>query len=336
MSAYIIAEAGVNHNGDLDIARQMVAAAAKAGANAIKFQTFKAENLVTQTAPQAAYQSENIGKTQNQYDMLKALELSQDDHHALIEECKNQNIDFLSSAFDITDAAFLIHECNQKTIKLGSGELTNAPLLLYIAEQGASVILSTGMSTMNEVKQALDVFERVYKENIQDKVSILQCTSAYPCLPEHANLRAMNTLRDTFDLPTGFSDHTTGIHIALAAVAMGAQILEKHFTLGRTMEGPDHKASLEPDELAAMIVQIRDVEVAFGHGERKPYPTEDDTKIVARKSIVAKIAIKKGEELTAENITTKRPENGLSPFQYWDVLGTKAVKDFKPDEAIIL
>lgn len=353
-SVYIIAEAGVNHNGDIDRAKQMIDVAKGAGADAIKFQTFTAQELVTKQASQAEYQTKNIGKETTQYEMLKALEISAQDHKVLIAHCEKKGIHFMSSAFSIESARFLSEDCAIKTIKLGSGELTNAPLLLAVAQSKINVILSTGMSTVSEVKDALSVLAFGYFENddaqpsqtafgdaykkhknrLKDKVSILQCTTDYPCAPEFANLNAMETLRREFGCPIGFSDHTLGDHIVIAAVAKGAKIVEKHFTLDRNLPGPDHKASLEADELKEMIKKIRDVEAAFGHGERKPFPPEEKIKLNARKSIVAKNPISKGEAFTENNITTKRPENGLSPMLYWDMLGKQAQQNFDEDEAI--
>ena len=353
---YIIAEAGVNHNGDLNLALEMVECAAKSGADAIKFQTFSADRLVTKNARQAEYQTKNIGKEDSQYNMLKKLELSEDNHTILLEHCKKHKIDFLSSAFDIESAKFLGQTLNLPTIKLGSGELTNAPLLLECAKMNVQIILSTGMATTEEIEKSLGVlafgylngndptpsikkFENSFNNNegqqrLRDKVSLLQCTTAYPCDFTQVNLKAMEHLRRSFGLKTGYSDHTTGSHISIAAVAMGAKIIEKHFTLDRTMEGPDHKASLEPNELTQMVSCIRDVEKSLGSGIKAPDDAELGNRAVARKGLHTSKTIQKGEAFCPENITTKRPEDGLSPYLYWDLIGKTASRDYNEDDAI--
>ena len=353
---FVIAEVGVNHNGDISLAKKLVEEASKAGANAVKFQTFQTDHLVTKDARQADYQTENIGAQDTQYNMLKKLELSHEDHINLISYCKEHGVQFMSSAFDIPSARFLIEDCQQNLIKLGSGELTNAPLLYDIAQSNVNVIISTGMSTLDDIQEALGVLAfgyfadpsskpsisafqeafKKHKDQLKNKVQILQCTSNYPCAPQYVNLNAMDTLHRAFGCIVGFSDHTIGIHIPIAAVAKGARIIEKHFTLDRAMEGPDHKASLEPNELKTMIDHIRDIEVALGHGERKPYDVEKNVESVARKGIVAAQNIKAGEIFTKDNLTTKRPKTGMRPIEYWDILGKDAKRDYQEDEPIEL
>lgn len=350
---FIIAEAGVNHNGDMDIAKNLIDEAKKAGADAVKFQSFNADNLVTKSARQAEYQSKNIGFESSQYEMLKKLQLSEEQHFMLKNYCENAGVAFLSSAFCIDSARFLVNKCKLHTIKVGSGELTNAPFLYDMAIMGVNLILSTGMSVEQEIEEALGIlslgyFEKntkpanssvrdaylKYKGRLKEKVSLLQCTTDYPCSPAYANLKAMDTLRGKFDCPVGFSDHTLGTHISLAAVARGAEIIEKHFTLSRGMQGPDHKASLEPIDLEKMVSDIRDIEDSIGSGELKLFPPEEKIKMCARKSLVASKSISKGEKFTEENITAKRPENGLKPILYWGILGKVADKDYSEDEVI--
>lgn len=350
----IIAEIGVNHNGDLDLAKTLISEAKQAGADAVKFQSFKAEELVTKTAEQAAYQIQNTGETCTQFQMLKCLELSHDDHLILIDHCKEENIKFLSSAFGVKDAQFLNQVCKLDTIKLGSGELTNAPLLLEVARLKSNIIISTGMSTEKEIEDALGVlafgyFEDnnitpsisafqdsycKYKDKLKNYVSILQCTTDYPCANTHVNLNAIQSLKSRFNCPVGFSDHTSNIYMSAAAIALGASIIEKHFTINKSMKGPDHSASLEPKEFAEMVSIIRNTELALGDGNLKRMPPEEKIKFNARKSLVAKVNITKGTLITAEMLTTKRPECGLSPFNFWDIVGTVASKNYDIDEPI--
>lgn len=331
MSVYIIAEAGVNHNGDLNLAKEMVDCAKEAGADCIKFQTFKSENLVSKFAEKANYQKRQTQSNESQLEMLKKLELSYNDFLELNDFCKSKNIDFLSTAFDLDSIEFL-SKLDMKKWKIPSGEVTNLPYLIRVAKQKKPIILSTGMCTMKEIKDALDV---LYRNGAKD-ITILHCTTEYPAPFKEVNLNAMKTLEKQFKLPVGYSDHTVGIEIPIAAVALGAIVIEKHFTLNRNMEGPDHKASLEPDELRDMVKAIRNVEVAMGNGQKIPTPSEEENKIIARKSIVAKCYIRKGETFTEQNITIKRPGNGISPMKWFEVLGKQAKRDFQEDELIEL
>lgn len=356
---YVIAEAGVNHNGDLDRALAMVDAAAAAGADAVKFQTFKPEALASRHAAQAEYQIRNEGGSHDSPDsqlaMLKRLTLSFDNHHALLARCKERNIEFLSSPFDPDSARFLIEEMALPRLKLGSGELTNGPLLLQVAQAGRPLILSTGMATLNEIREALEVvafgllnnetnpsraaFGNAFKDTqgqalLKKNITLLHCTTEYPCPLDQVNLRAMDTLAETFGLPVGYSDHTLGIHVSLAAVARGAQVIEKHFTLDRQLPGPDHLASLEPEELKAMVERIRDISLALGSADKTPSPSEQNNMVVARKSLIAAQTIRSGEAFTADNVTIKRPGNGRSPMDYWEILGQPARQNYDADEVI--
>ena len=330
MHVYIIAEAGVNHNGQLNLALQLCDAAKEAGADAVKFQTWKTENIVTASARQAAYQTENTGKDESQYSMLKQLELSYDHFKKIQEHCNKIGIDFLSTPDDEESLAFLMEQLNLPLVKVGSGEVTNIPYLRTIASCHKPVILSTGMSTLAQVAAAYDTLLQAGAPN----VSLLHCTTNYPCPYDEVNLRAMQTLKEAFKCKVGYSDHTMGTEIPVAAVAMGAEIIEKHFTLSRMMEGPDHKASLEPQELKLMVEQIRHIEVALGDGIKQPNRSEAENAKVVQKSILAKHPIKKGEILTPETLTLKRAGAGISAA-FWDVVvGTKALYDFDTDEPI--
>ena len=328
MSVYIIAEAGVNHNGRFELACKLVDAAKAAGVDCIKFQTFKSKNLVSQTAQKAEYQKATTGDS-SQQDMLKKLELSYDEFIALKEYCDKIGITFLSTPFDFESIDFL-NSIDMPFWKIPSGEVTNLPYLLALAKTGKPVVMSTGMCEMAEIGAAIDVL----KENGTKDIKLLHCNTEYPTPFEDVNLKAMQTMRDTFGLEIGYSDHTKGIEVPVAAVALGATVIEKHFTLDKNMEGPDHKASLEPDELAAMVSSIRHIEKALGTGDKAPSPSEKKNITVARKSIVAKKNIRAGDELTVENITVKRPGMGISPMKWFDVLGTKAIRDFTEDELI--
>ena len=328
MRVYIIAEAGVNHNGSFETACKLVDAAKAAGADCIKFQTFKSENLVSHNAKKADYQKNTTGDG-SQLEMLKKLELSYDEFISLKKYCDEVGICFLSTPFDLESIDFL-NSVDMLFWKIPSGEITNLPYLLKVAKTGKEVILSTGMSNLDEVGAALDVL----KENGAGTITLLHCTTEYPAPFIDVNLRAMQTMRNKFGLDVGYSDHTPGIEIPVAAVAMGATVIEKHFTLNRNMEGPDHKASLEPDELAAMVKAIRNVEMAIGTGEKVPSASEKKNMPIARKSIIASRNIKKGEKLTKANLTTKRPGNGISPMKWNDVVGTYAIRDFEEDELI--
>lgn len=329
-SVYIIAEAGVNHNGSFQLACKLVDAARAAGANCIKFQTFKAEKLVSHLAQKAEYQKAATGES-SQQDMLKKLELSDEAFLSLKDHCDKAGICFLSTPFDFDSIAFL-KAIDMPFWKIPSGEITNLPYLLALARTGRPVVMSTGMCNLEEIRAAIEVL----KQNGTKDIKLLHCNTEYPTPFEDVNLRAMQTMRDEFGLEVGYSDHTKGIEVAVAAVAMGATIIEKHFTLDRNMEGPDHKASLEPSELASLVTSIRHVEKALGTGDKKPSLSEQKNISIARKSIVSQAAIVAGERLTVDNITVKRPGTGISPMQWFNVLGSKAVRDFSEDEMIEL
>lgn len=324
----IIAEAGVNHNGSLETAKKMVDVAKACGADIVKFQTAKLDSLVSCEANMADYQKENIGGEQSQKDMLRKLLLDFDDFIELADYCKKIRIGFLSTPFDI-ESIYFLNEL-QNIWKIPSGEITNYPYLVEIAKTGKEIILSTGMATLDEVEAAVNVL----KKFSAGEVSLLHCTTEYPAPYNDVNLRAMLTLRDHFGCVVGYSDHTRGIEIPIAAVAMGAKIIEKHFTLDRTMEGPDHKASLEPKELEIMVKSIRNVEQAIGTGVKFPALSERKNMEVVRKSIIANRDITKGEILTEENLTTKRPGKGISPMRWNEIIGKKAIRDFREDELI--
>lgn len=328
---FIIAEAGVNHNGDITLAKQLVEQAADAGADAVKFQTYKTENLVCKTAAKAAYQFGTTDENESQYDMLKKLELTKDMHEVLIAYCRQVGIEFLSTPFD-DDSIDLLSGYQLETYKIPSGEITNYPYLKKIAGLHKNVILSTGMSTMQEIEAAIQLLQR----NGVGSITLLHCTTEYPAPMEEVNLRAMSAMHHRFGLPVGYSDHTSGIEISIAAAAMGAVVIEKHFTLNRDLEGPDHKASLEPAELKAMVAAVRNVEKALGIGEKKVTVSEAANISTVRKSIVAYRNIAKGEVFTEDNITTKRPGTGISPMAWEQVLGKKAGRAFKKDEIIEL
>ncbi|MCR5651318.1 MAG: N-acetylneuraminate synthase [Lachnospiraceae bacterium] len=328
-NVFIIAEAGVNHNGSFEFAKKLVDKAAEAGADCVKFQTFDPNNLVTKNADKADYQKETTGKNESQLEMLKKLTLDKDEFVELKDYCKKRGIIFLSTPFDVDSVVFLeILGCDRW--KIPSGEITNYPYLVKIAKTGKPVIMSTGMSNIEEIRQAMDVL----KQNGSGEISLLHCNTQYPTPYEDVNLRAMLTLKEEFGVTVGYSDHTPGIEVPIAAVAMGAQVIEKHFTLDRNMEGPDHKASLEPDELKAMVTSIRNIEKALGSSEKRVSESERGNIAIARKSIVARTTIKKGDILTEENITTKRPGTGISPMLWERVIGTTAVRDFEQDELI--
>lgn len=350
----IIAEAGVNHNGSLDRALALVDAAAEAGADMVKFQTFKADKLASARAAKAAYQQRNAPGEPTQLDMLRALELSETDHEALIARCSARGISFLSTPFDPGSLELLARRFNLPTIKLGSGELTNGPLLLQAAQTGRRLIVSTGMGDLGEVEEALGVLAFGYagqgkprrlafaealasqagQQALRDKVTLLHCTTEYPTPLTDINLAAMDTLRERFGLTTGFSDHSEGIVVAIAAAARGAAVIEKHFTLDRNLPGPDHKASIEPSELSAMVRGIRAVEQALGDGIKVARASEAANKTVARKVIVAVRDLAKGEVIGAGDITILRAGAGLSPMAYWDVVGSHAARDTAAGEPL--
>ena len=330
----IIAEAGVNHNGSMQIAKQLVDKAVEAGVDIIKFQSFKSERLVSKAAKQAKYQQQNIGKKdEGQLAMLKKLELSVKDHQELIQYCKKRNIRFWSTAFDMESIEFL-HSLNMGLWKIPSGEITNYPYLKKIGSFHEDVILSTGMCELSDIDAVLKVLieEGVKKEQI----TVLHCNTEYPTPYQDVNLKAMLEIGEKFGVKIGYSDHTKGIEVPVAAVALGATVIEKHFTLDKNMEGPDHKASLEPDELKAMVSAIRNIEQALGSGHKTITESERKNIEIARKSIVAACPIKKGEILTEENLTVKRPGNGICPMRWNEVVGTTAIKDFDEEEMIVL
>lgn len=329
MRTLIIAEAGVNHNGSLELAKKLALTAKNCGADIVKFQTAKLDLLVSRHAHMADYQKKNVGAEMSQRDMLKKLLLTYEEFTELAAYCREIDVCFLSTPFDMESIDFL-EKLGCSMWKVPSGEITNLPYLEKIARTHKKTVLSTGMSTLDEVREALSVLEA----NGAGEITLLHCTTQYPAPFEEVNLNAMLTLRSEFGKEVGYSDHTAGIEIPIAAVAMGASIIEKHFTLDRNMEGPDHKASLEPDELQAMIRAIRNIEKAMGSGEKKPVKSEIANIAVARKSITAVRNIEKGEILTEENLTTKRPGNGISPMNWYKVLGTKATRDFQEDELI--
>ena len=316
---FIIAEAGVNHNGDLSLAKSLVECAAESGADAVKFQTFKAEKVISPSAPKAAYQKATTGEGESQLEMVRKLELSYNEFRALYHYCQEKNIIFLSTPFDEGSADFL-EDLGVAAFKIPSGEITNLPFLAHLAQKGKPLILSTGMSTLGEVETAVDVIRNCGTPPL----ALLHCVSNYPADPADANLRAMRTLQAAFVLPVGFSDHTLGIEVPLAAVALGACMIEKHFTLDRTLLGPDHRASLEPDELEAMVVGIRKVENALGDGQKRPATSEADTASVARRSLVAAQDIPAGTTLTAAMIAIRRPGTGLPPAMWDWVIGRRS------------
>ncbi len=331
----IIAEAGVNHNGDINLAKRLVEAAAEAGADYVKFQTFKADKLVVKNAGKADYQKANMPKEadESQLSMLKKLELSEEDHGELIDYCREKNIKFLSTAFD-AESVELLKNLGVKLGKVPSGEITNLPYLELLAKSFERIILSTGMADLQEVENALEVLTNAGAD--KEKITVLHCTTEYPTPMRDVNLRAMRTIQEKCDVKIGYSDHTLGIEIPIAAVALGASVIEKHFTLDRTMEGPDHKASLEPHELAEMVRSIRNVEKGLGDRSKQPSESEKKNIQVARRSLVAARAIKKGEVFSAENLTAKRPGTGLSPMLWHKIIGQTAEKDFEADEMINL
>lgn len=354
---FIIAEAGVNHNGSLDIAKELIDIAKSSGADAVKFQTFKADNLLSGDAPKALYQLANTDVHESQYTMLKKLELSADDHALLFEHCRMRNIQFLSTPFDLDSLHFLTQTLNISHIKIASGEITNAPLLLNAAKTGKPIILSTGMTTLADIETALAILafgylndtekslspknfldaylSQVGQAALKEHVTLLHCVTNYPALFPEVNLKTMETLRAAFHLPVGYSDHTCGITIAIAAAALGAHIIEKHFTLNRNLPGPDHAASLEPDELAAMVRSIREVESALGDGRKLPNKSELDTRTLVRKSLITCKKISKGERFTEDNLSVKRPGTGVCASRYWEFLGKLATKDYDENECIM-
>lgn len=328
---FIIAEAGVNHNGSVELAKQLVKKAKEAGVDAVKFQTFQSINLVSKFAEKAEYQKASTAKEENQLDMIKKLELSYYEFIELKKYCDEQGILFLSTPFDLESIDFL-NQLEMPLFKIPSGEITNLPYLIKIARTKKHIILSTGMSNLNEVSQAIDVLNQHGAKSI----TLLHCNTEYPTPMHDVNLRAMETMRHKFHLNVGYSDHTMGIEVPIAAVAMGAKVIEKHFTLDKKMDGPDHKASLEPDELKNMVQAIRNIEKVFGTGEKKPSESEIKNINIARKSIVAAKPICKGECFTEANLTVKRPGNGISPMKWFEVIGREATQNYEEDELIHL
>jgi len=328
---FIIAEAGVNHNGSIDLAKKLIDIASNSGADAVKFQSFKAKNLVTKDAIKARYQNINTGNCESQYDMLNKLELSEEMHHELISYCKTKNIIFLSSPFD-HGSIKLLNDLDLKIFKIPSGEITNLPYLREIGKLNKKVILSTGMSNIDEIEEALNIL--IQSGTKKKNITVLHANSEYPTPMEDVNLRAMKTIANKFDISCGYSDHTNGIEISIAAVAMGASCIEKHFTLDRDMDGPDHKASIEVDELNSMVSAIRNIEIALGSDLKKPSKSEIPNMQIVRKSIVTKTVIKKGDIFSKKNLTIKRPGNGISPMKWDEIIGTRATKDYKEEELI--
>jgi len=326
---FIIAEAGVNHNGNINLAYQLIDAAIESGVDAIKFQTFKAEKLVSKNAEMASYQKKSNTKSKNQLEMIKKLEISNQDFELLRDYCVEKEILFLSSPFDLESIDFL-ETLNVELWKIPSGEITNLPYLEKINKTGKEVILSTGMSSLKEIDDALHALDKC------KKVTLLHCNTEYPTPMKDVNLLAMEVLKDAFNKDIGYSDHTSGIEIPIAAVTLGASVIEKHFTLDKNLEGPDHKASLDPAELKAMVIAIRNIERALGNRVKEPSPSELKNKDIVRKSIVAKTSIKHGELFSVDNITVKRPGNGISPMKWHYVIGKPASKDFDEDELITL
>jgi N,N'-diacetyllegionaminate synthase len=328
---FIIAEAGVNHNGSINLAKKLIDVAANSGADAVKFQTFKAINLVTKNLEKANYQKSLASQNESQFDMLKKLELNKEMHLELINYSKNKNIKFLSSPFD-HESIELLKDLGLEIFKIPSGEITNLPYLRHIGKLDRKIILSTGMSNIDEVKNALDIL--INSGTKKENITVLHANTEYPTPMEDVNLRAMVTIGKELDIKFGYSDHTLGIEVDIAAVAMGANCIEKHFTLDCNMEGPDHKASLEPNQLKAMVIAIRNIEVALGGSVKKPSRSEIKNIKIARKSIVTKTKIKKGDILSEKNLTVKRPGIGISPMKWDEIMGTKATKDYNQDEPI--
>ncbi|MDV2857687.1 N-acetylneuraminate synthase [Oceanimonas sp. CAM02] len=328
---FIIAEAGVNHNGRLELAKKLIDAAYTAGADAIKFQTFQAKYLVSKSAQKADYQKQNTEKSESQFDMLKKLELNEAMHHELIDYCQKKNILFLSTPFD-HHSIELLDQLGMEMFKIPSGEITNLPYLRHIGRLDKQVILSTGMANLGEIEAALRVL--VQAGTAEEKITVLHANTEYPTPMQDVNLKAMQTIGQAFDVAVGYSDHTLGIEVPIAAVALGASVIEKHFTLDKNMEGPDHKASIEPAELKAMVCAIRNIEQALGSPIKQPSLSENKNKPIARKSLVAKKTIKKGDIFTEDNLCIKRPGHGISPMRWDEILGTIAQRNYAEDELI--
>lgn len=333
MKTLIIAEAGVNHNGDIEMAKKLVAEAAKAGADLVKFQSFITSKSISADAPKANYQKEATDPSESQYEMVRKLELSSEDHEALISECQRHEIGFFSTAFD-TESFDLLVNLGLNWVKVPSGEITNLPFLRYISRLGKPLLLSTGMANLGDIEAALNVIEQAGTP--RDLITILHCTTEYPAPMAEVNLRAMENIGRAFGVNVGYSDHTLGIEVAIAAVALGATVIEKHFTLDCNLPGPDHRASLEPAQFKAMVDGIRNIENALGDGIKRPSESELRNKLIARKSLVAARAITAGELFSAENLCAKRPGTGISPMRWDEVMGQPAPRDFAEDELITL
>lgn len=331
MRTFIIAEAGVNHNGDIQTAKKLVDAASDAGADAVKFQTFKADTLVCRNAPKAGYQTETTGADESQYEMIKKLELDENAHKELVEYCRKRDLKFLSSPFD-PDSIDLLDRLGLEIFKVPSGEITNLPYLRKTGGLGKKVILSTGMSDLEEIEDALNILTEAGTP--LENITVLHCNTEYPTPYEDVNLNAMLSIKKRFGVRVGYSDHTTGFEVSVAAAALGAEVIEKHFTLDKLMSGPDHKASLDPDELKTMVSAIRNIERSMGDGIKRLSPSELKNKIIVRKSIVASRHIQKGEILSAGSITVRRPGTGISPMEWDNVIGTPAIRDFNEDSLI--
>lgn len=331
MSVFIIAEAGVNHNGSVELAKELINVAVEAGVDAVKFQTFKTENLVSKNADKAEYQKDTTDKSESQFDMIKKLELDLDTHHELISYCNEKNIMFLSTPFD-HDSIDMLNDLGLEIFKIPSGEITNLPYLRKIGSLKKEVILSTGMANIDEIEDALDVL--ITAGTTKENITVLHANTMYPTPMRDVNLRAMLTIGNRFDTAYGYSDHTLGIEVDIAAVAMGATVIEKHFTLDNAMEGPDHKASLEPDELISMVKSIRNIELALGSSVKLPSESEKPNMNIVRKSIVANCEIQKGEIFTESNLAIKRPGSGISPMRWDEIVGISALKDYKKDDLI--
>jgi N,N'-diacetyllegionaminate synthase len=332
MSVFVIAEAGVNHNGSVDLAKRLIDVAVNAGADAVKFQTFKASSLVSKIAKKAQYQKENMNTVDDsQYSMLKKLELNSYAHIELMNYCDSKGIMFLSTPFD-HESIDLLNNLGLRIFKIPSGEITNLPYLRHIGSLNKKVILSTGMADLGEIEDALDIL--IGSGTLKENITVLHANTMYPTPLEDVNLKAMVTIGSAFNVAYGYSDHSLGIEVPIGAVAMGANVIEKHFTLDANMEGPDHKASLEPHELEAMVVAIRNIELALGSSIKKPSPSEKPNMDIGRKSIISKCNIKKGEFFSEDNLTIKRPGSGISPMKWDEVIGTKSLKDYNMDEVI--
>ena len=333
MKTLIIAEAGVNHNGDIELAKKLIASAAAAGADLVKFQSFITAKSISLQAPKAQYQKDSTGSAESQFEMVRKLELSKADHQVLIAECRQHGIGFFSTAFD-TESFDMLLELGLSLVKIPSGEITNLPFLRHVAACGKPIILSTGMALLGEIEAALEVLE--HAGTPRDRITVLHCNTEYPTPMSDVNLRAMRSLKETFGVNVGYSDHTVGIEVPIAAVALGATVIEKHFTLDRKLPGPDHQASLEPHEMKAMVSAIRNIEQALGDGIKRPSPSEAKNRSIVRKSLVAVRAIHAGEQFSAANVTAKRPGTGMSPMRWDEVIGRTAARNFAADELIEL